>query len=78
MDTVEEIHNFEKLMINRMISNKEIGDKLIPYLRKEHLTNESNRNVFSHVCDFITEFERMPTFSELRLRIIDENLKKYY
>lgn len=72
MSSITEIQNFENILISKLLTSTDISDRLIPYLRSKHFTNNSNRDIVNTVLNHVEKHEKTPTFSELKISLVEE------
>lgn len=59
----------EILILKSLISNEEYTRKVIPFLREEYFTDESEKVVFKKINDFVTQFNSLPSVEALSIEV---------
>lgn len=59
----------EILILNNLIHNEPYSRKVLPYLQDEYFRESHEKLIFRHSADFIAQYNKFPTISELAVSV---------
>jgi len=70
----------EKTILKNLLKNEEYARKVLPFLKEEYFTNQSDKILFKEINDFILKYNVVPSFDALTIEVesiktTDEQIK---
>ncbi len=70
---------FEQVLIKLLFYNKNVQEKVFPFLTDDIFDKLENKNLVKTILGFFKKFEKFPNISELKMEMIhNEELSKYF
>lgn len=73
---------FQQILIREMLQDKRYGESIIDVLEPKYFDNSSIRLIVQHIKEIYHEYEKIPTFEEVQIKINsntkNESLKKVH
>jgi len=66
----------EKLILAHLVKDEEFARKVLPFLKEEYFSAESDKVVFRLCNNFVNTYKATPTFDALRLALEQESLSQ--
>lgn len=57
----------EKIILKNLVKNEEYCRKVLPFLKREYFTSNSEQFLFVHINDFVTSYSSLPTKDALNI-----------
>ncbi len=51
----------EKIILKNLVKNEEYCRKVLPFLKREYFTSNTEQFLFAHISDFVTSYSSLPT-----------------
>lgn len=78
MANITEIHSFENKLISKLLTNADISDRLLPYLKSKHFTNNNNRDIVNTVLNHVEKYQKTPSYSELKMVLVEDGSIEHF
>jgi len=66
---------FERLVLNKLITNKEFTRRVLPYLKKDYFEG-SARYIFDLIVSFVVKYSNAPSFEALKIELEDRDINE--
>jgi replicative DNA helicase len=64
--------NLETIILKNLIHNDEFTRKVIPFIKSEYFTNNTNKLLFNEVNSFVNKFKNLPTHEALVINFTEK------
>lgn len=62
----------ETTILKNLITNKDYASKVLPFLQQDYFTNQTDKNVFNEIVEFVGTYKNVPTYEALVINFTEK------